>query len=87
MKNKIIPDGSMGLISVSTTNVENQRIVTDIYTWLEDERMRSVNAEQLHAEDMMYIRSAKWFIPDIIQRIICCIFSIYLKFELRIRFP
>ncbi len=87
MKSKIIPDGSSGLISVSGANADNQQIVTDIYTWLEDERIRAVATEQLPAEDTMYIRSAKWFIPEFIQRIMYCMLNIHLKFEIRIRFP
>ena len=78
-------DGWIQSLLNSARNTDNQRILQDMYARLEDESRVTVLA--IAADDSVKFMSAEWFIPEIIERIVWCIYSLYLKFELRIRIP
>ncbi len=87
MKQKILPDRMIVSIANLAGNIENQRLILDIPQWLEEERIGTIIAQYVELDDSIKYMSSKWFIPEIIERIVWCIFSLYLKFELRIRIP
>ncbi len=87
MKSKNMMDGWIESILNSARNTENQRILLDIKKRLEDEGRVMVIALPITTGDAIKFMSAEWFIPEIIERIVWFIYSLYLKFELRIRIP